>query len=413
MNKNFIKIILNDGVVTVATQTFNLFLIWYFAVKLHRQDMVALLGMLQIIEIGGGPIGGAVADMVNPAKILKWVSLIRICVTGILLFSLFQTRINGIILLLLIFSTLNSLISVFYSSAVEVSTYKFAKNEGERVKNNAGFSAVSGISSILSGSLLAVMITYLDLKSSTILIIFLIILSAIGILNISTAKNVIPDVINNSDVNFKFNEAVSSTFKGLRNILHEPIIQTVIPYALIMNFLYWTFWYIQPLYLNYKIPNIKYAFSLQQIVISVASVIATLVIQRKHTLVMNYKGHYRLLLLIQSGALFLLSLLYAFINSEKILITGLICFWALYSLFNSFTGIILITLLQEKIDNKILGTTLGTIFTLLMVTAPLAAIASKTVPVKSISLIILTGLMVVSLLYSLTDKRFLEVLHDD
>ena len=180
-----------------------------------------------------------------------------------------------------------------------------------------------------------------------------------------------------------------------------------------MNFLYWTFWYIQPLYLNYKIPNIKYAFSLQQIVISVASVIATLVIQRKHTLVMNYKGHYRLLLLIQSGALFLLSLLYAFINSEKILITGLICFWALYSLFNSFTGIILITLLQEKIDNKILGTTLGTIFTLLMVTAPLAAIASKTVPIKSISLIILTGLMVVSLLYSLTDKRFLEVLHDD
>ena len=413
MNKNFLKIIINDGVVTVATQTFNLFLIWYFAVKLHRQDMVALLGTLQIIGIVGGPVGGAVADMVNPAKILKWVSLIRIFVTSILFFSLFQTHTNIIIWLLLIFSTLNSLISVFYASAVEVSTYKFAKNESERVKNNAGFSAVSEISSILSGSLLAIMITYLDLKSSTILIIFLIILSVIGILNISTAKNIIPDVINNSDVNFKFNEAVSSTFKGLRNILHEPIIQTVIPYALIMNFLYWTFWYIQPLYLNYKIPNIKYAFSLQQIVISVASVIATLVIQRKHTLVMNYKGHYRLLLLIQSGALFLLSLLYAFINSEKILITGLICFWALYSLFNSFTGIILITLLQEKIDNKILGTTLGTIFTLLMVTAPLAAIASKTVPIKSISLIILTGLMVVSLLYALTDKRFLEVLHDD
>ncbi|KAA8324544.1 MFS transporter [Leuconostoc carnosum] len=413
MNKNFLKIIINDGVVTVATQTFNLFLIWYFAVKLHRQDMVALLGTLQIIGIVGGPVGGAVADMVNPAKILKWVSLIRIFVTSILFFSLFQTHTNIIIWLLLIFSTLNSLISVFYASAVEVSTYKFAKNESERVKNNAGFSAVSEISSILSGSLLAIMITYLDLKSSTILIIFLIILSVIGILNISTAKNIIPDVINNSDVNFKFNEAVSSTFKGLRNILHEPIIQTVIPYALIMNFLYWTFWYIQPLYLNYKIPNIKYAFSLQQIVISVASVIATIVIQRKHTLVMNYKGHYRLLLLIQSGALFLLSLLYAFINSEKILITGLICFWALYSLFNSFTGIILITLLQEKIDNKILGTTLGTIFTLLMVTAPLAAIASKTVPIKSISLIILTGLMVVSLLYALTDKRFLEVLHDD
>lgn len=413
MNKNFLKIIINDGVVTVATQTFNLFLIWYFAVKLHRQDMVALLGTLQIIGIVGGPVGGAVADMVNPAKILKWVSLIRIFVTSILFFSLFQTHTNIIIWLLLIFSTLNSLISVFYASAVEVSTYKFAKNESERVKNNAGFSAVSEISSILSGSLLAIMITYLDLKSSTILIIFLIILSVIGILNISTAKNIIPDVINNSDVNFKFNEAVSSTFKGLRNILHEPIIQTVIPYALIMNFLYWTFWYIQPLYLNYKIPNIKYAFSLQQIVISVASVIATIVIQRKHTLVMNYKGHYRLLLLIQSGALFLLSLLYAFINSEKILITGLICFWTLYSLFNSFTGIILITLLQEKIDNKILGTTLGTIFTLLMVTAPLAAIASKTVPIKSISLIILTGLMVVSLLYALTDKRFLEVLHDD
>lgn len=413
MNKNFLKIIINDGVVTVATQTFNLFLIWYFAVKLHRQDMVALLGTLQIIGIVGGPVGGAVADMVNPAKILKWVSLIRIFVTSILFFSLFQTHTNIIIWLLLIFSTLNSLISVFYASAVEVSTYKFAKNESERVKNNAGFSAVSEISSILSGSLLAIMITYLDLKSSTILIIFLIILSVIGILNISTAKNIIPDVINNSDVNFKFNEAASSTFKGLRNILHEPIIQTVIPYALIMNFLYWTFWYIQPLYLNYKIPNIKYAFSLQQIVISVASVIATIVIQRKHTLVMNYKGHYRLLLLIQSGALFLLSLLYAFINSEKILITGLICFWALYSLFNSFTGIILITLLQEKIDNKILGTTLGTIFTLLMVTAPLAAIASKTVPIKSISLIILTGLMVVSLLYALTDKRFLEVLHDD
>ncbi|KAA8372129.1 MFS transporter [Leuconostoc carnosum] len=413
MNKNFLKIIINDGVVTVATQTFNLFLIWYFAVKLHRQDMVALLGTLQIIGIVGGPVGGAVADMVNPAKILKWVSLIRIFVTSILFFSLFQTHTNIIIWLLLIFSTLNSLISVFYASAVEVSTYKFAKNESERVKNNAGFSAVSEISSILSGSLLAIMITYLDLKSSTILIIFLIILSVIGILNIPTAKNIIPDVINNSDVNFKFNEAVSSTFKGLRNILHEPIIQTVIPYALIMNFLYWTFWYIQPLYLNYKIPNIKYAFSLQQIVISVASVIATIVIQRKHTLVMNYKGHYRLLLLIQSGALFLLSLLYAFINSEKILITGLICFWALYSLFNSFTGIILITLLQEKIDNKILGTTLGTIFTLLMVTAPLAAIASKTVPIKSISLIILTGLMVVSLLYALTDKRFLEVLHDD
>ncbi|WP_301710953.1 hypothetical protein [Oenococcus sicerae] len=139
MNKNFLKIIINDGVVTVATQTFNLFLIWYFAVKLHRQDMVALLGALQVIEIVGGPIGGAVADMINPAKILKWVSLMRIGVTSILFFSLFQTHINLTIWLLLSFSTFNSLLSVFYASAVEVSTYKFAKNESERVKNNAGF----------------------------------------------------------------------------------------------------------------------------------------------------------------------------------------------------------------------------------------------------------------------------------
>lgn len=41
---------------------------------------------------------------------------------------------------------------------------------------------------------------------------------------------------------------------------------------------------------------------------------------------MNYKSHYRLLLLIQSGALFVLSLLYSFINNEGILITGLIGF---------------------------------------------------------------------------------------
>ena len=51
MNKKFLKIIISDGVVTIATQTFNLFLIWFFAVKLHRQDMVALLGTLQVIEI--------------------------------------------------------------------------------------------------------------------------------------------------------------------------------------------------------------------------------------------------------------------------------------------------------------------------------------------------------------------------
>ena len=413
MNKNFIKIIVSDGVVTIATQTFNLFLIWYFAVKLHRQDMVALLGALQIIEIIGGPIGGAIADIVNPAKILKWVSIIRICVTVILLFSLFQTDTYVIILLLLIFSTLNSLISVFYASAVEVSTYKFAKNESERVKNNAGFSAVSEISGILSGSLLAFMTTYLNLTSSTILIMVLIAFSVIGILNMSAEKNVIPDVVDNRNEKFKFTEAITSTFKGMKSILGEPIIKTVIPYALIINFLYWTFWYIQPLYLNYKIPNIKYAFSLQQMIISIASVVATIVIQRKHTLVMNYKRHYRLLLLIQSGALLLLSLLYAFINSEKMLTVGLICFWAVYSLFNSFTGIILITLLQEKIDNRILGTTLGTIFTLIMVTAPIAAIASRAVPIKSTSLIILTGLMVAILLYSLTDKRFLEVLNDD
>ncbi|MFT8324556.1 MFS transporter [Oenococcus sicerae] len=284
---------------------------WYFAVKLHRQDMVALLGALQVIEIVGGPIGGAVADMINPAKILKWVSLMRIGVTSILFFSLFQTHINLTIWLLLSFSTFNSLLSVFYASAVEVSTYKFAKNERERVKNNAGFSAVSGISSILSGSLLAFMITYLDVKSSTILIILLIALSAIGILNISVAKNLIPDVAKDNNVKFKFNEAVINTFRGLRHILHEPVIQTVMPYALVMNFLYWTFWYIQPIYLNDKLPNIEYAFSLQQIVISAASVVATIVIQHKHTLVMNYKSHYRLLLLIQSGALFILSLLYS------------------------------------------------------------------------------------------------------
>lgn len=98
------------------------------------------------------------------------------------------------------------------------------------------FSAVSGISSILSGSLLAFMITYLDVQSSTILIILLIVLSAIGILNISVAKNLIPDVVMDNNVKFKFNEAVINTFRGLRHILHEPVIQTVMPYALVMNF---------------------------------------------------------------------------------------------------------------------------------------------------------------------------------
>lgn len=413
MNKKFLKIIISDGVVTIATQTFNLFLIWFFAVKLHRQDMVALLGTLQVIEIVGGPMGGAVADLINPAKILKWVSLVRIVATGFLFVSLFQTQISLTIWLLLIFSTLNSLLSVFYASAVEVATYRFANNESERVKNNAGFSAITGISSILSGSLLAFMTAYLDIKSSTLLIIFLIFLSVLGILNISTRDNVISESRIEMEIKFSLREALRNTFQGLKGLLKEPVIQTIIPYALVMNFLYWTFWYIQPIYLNYKLPKVQYAFSLQQIVISVASVLATIIIQRNHTLVMSYKKHYRLLLLIQSGSLFLLSLLYSTINSSVLLIVGLIGFWSIYSLFNSFTGIILITLLQEKIDNKILGTTLGTIFTLLMVTAPLAAIASRIIPIKSISLILLTGLMIASLLYSLKDNRFLEVLEND
>ena len=409
MNKYFLKIIVNNGLVGVATQTFNMYLIWYFAVILHRQDMVALLSTLQVIDIVLGPVGGSFADMNNPIKIIKIASTFRIMITIILISSAFMIKVDFKIIVLLISSLLLNLIEDFYSPAVAVTAYKLSKNDVEQVKNNAGFEAVNSMISIFSAILIGVMTTYLNFEYSIFVIVILIFFSNIFIL-----KSNLPDSDNTRNkVSINIKGIFKKTLSGTRAIFKEKVIVTIIPYVVMANFLYWLFWYVQPLYLSQKIPTMKSAFSIQQFVIAIFSIVATIYVQKKNTLIMTYLKKYRILLIMQSSALLILALVYSSNNNKTALVVGLVVLWALYSILNTLTGIMMLVIIQNKIDEKLLGTSLGTVFSILMGMSPVAGMVSGIVNIDAKTLIIISGLMVIIFILSLFDRRFSEVLNND
>lgn len=410
MNKNFLKILYNDGLVSIAEQTFNLFLIWYFGYKLNRQDLVALLSGLQIIDISLGPVTGSFADKNNQIKIIKYTSLFRSILSFFLIFTAFISHVNFQIIFLITLSFLLSLIGDIYNPAVSITAYKLSDSENELVKNNAGFEGVSQLVSVLSAALMALLTNYMSLNISLCLIAFLLLFSNLSVLGSRLPSNLTE---NNNTTKILFSGIIKETIFGVKSMLNQKVIKTLLPYVLITNFLYWLFWYTQPILLSNIMPHFKSAFSLQEIVIAVSGILTSILIQKTSNFIMKYIEHYRFFLIIQSSSLFVLSIIYYTNNNFFYLLFSLVLFWSLYSIFNTLTGIMMITMIQRQIPESILGTSMGTIFSLIMGITPISGIVSGIITINKFNLIVISGLMVVVLLLSLVDKNFSGVLIDD
>ncbi len=407
MNKYFRRILFSDCLSSIATQAYNLFLIWYFASQLHNQSLIALLSSIQLADLFFGPLGGAVADISNPLKVIKQTTFYRIIISLLLLAITCFMQVRALAFFLLLFALITSIISAFYAACIEVTTYKLSQSETELIKNNTGFTALTQLASIFSAALMAVMSAFLSLKESILIITLLLVISGLSILS----KKLPINLIEHQAKKINFSELFTQTFQGIGQLKKLKVITVIIPYALALNFLYWLFWYLQPAFLNNSLSLFKSAFSIQELVIATVSVITTLFIQKKPQLIAHTVKHYRFLLLFQNGSLFLLSLSFAFLNRQNLILICVLLFWTIYSIFNTLTGIIFLTMIQNKVDEQILGTILSTSFTLLSSMTPLAGICSDFIWLRAVNLVVITGLMVLIILLSFFDHRFTAILN--
>ncbi|USS86537.1 MFS transporter [Fructilactobacillus cliffordii] len=400
------QVALNDLASSIATQAFSIYTFWYIASHLHNQGLISLLGGLELLTVLLAPVGGVVADTWSRVKIMQIISLIR---TGLLLaFVVLLLVTQQLSYLLIAAGTGLSILSAFYNPAVEAIIPDYADSDAELVQNNTIVN-VANQTATIAASVVAGLFTFLPSNLMAYgLLLLLLAIATISILRLQDYSHRQPD--DHPWDNFRSTKLVSE-FKAIVKI---PVIRVLLPYAIILNLSFWSFWFLTPLYLTTYLHRFRIAFSLQELLIGIAAITCGIVVGRYTGLLARLIRWYPLFLLLQ-GSGFVLFLLVMQITSNLLVQVVSFCLaWLMYGTFNFLTGLMFVTAVQRKLQPEQMGKTLGTIFSIFGILSPLASLITGVVHQPNTQLMLgLVLPMILVPLVMLFDGRVKWVLQSD
>ncbi|WP_395319701.1 MFS transporter [Fructilactobacillus frigidiflavus] len=382
--KNIKKIALNDLLSSTAIQSFNIYTLWYVASHMYNQLMIAILGFLEIFNILLAPLGGVLADEYSKVKIMQLSSLLRMLILLFFVISLLLT--NNLFFILMIVCSCLSIIGSFYTPAIEAIIPENSVNENSLIENNSLINTVAQFSTI-AASILAGLFTLLASEKLVYTIILLMmILATISILRLR-------DYGKKKTFKPEFNKSkFAKVLTNFVSVFKIPVVKILLPYAILLNLSFWCFWFLTPLYLTTYFPEFKIAFSVQELIIGVSSVVCGLVVGKFTQLITKFKKFYPVMLLFQTFGIVLFTLV-VFLNCNLIIKIGCFCLaWVAYGVFSFVAGIVFVTTLQNEIPSEKMGTTLGLVFSLFGILAPISSVITIFFPHPS-----KLGMVIVSL----------------
>ncbi|USS87332.1 MFS transporter [Fructilactobacillus hinvesii] len=392
------QVAVNDLASSVATQAFSIYTVWYIASHLHNQSLISLLGGLELLTVVLAPIGGVVADTWSRVKIMQIISVLR---TGLLfafvLLLIFTQQLNY---LLLATGTGLSILAAFYSPAVEAIIPDYANSEDELVQNNTIVN-VANQTATITASVVAGLFTFLPSNLIAYgLLLLLLALATISILRLQDHSHRQP--MTNPWSNFRLTK-LGSEFRAIGKI---PVIKVLLPYAIILNLSFWTFWFLTPLYLTTYLHRFRIAFSLQELLIGVAAISCGIVVGKYTNLLARLIRYYPVFLLFQGSGFVIFFLVMQITTNLLVQIVSFCLAWILYGVFNFLTGLMFITAVQRKLQPNQMGKTLGTIFSIFGILAPLASLITGVIhqPTTPLMLGLVCPMILVPLLM-LFDRR--------
>ncbi|USS89536.1 MFS transporter [Fructilactobacillus cliffordii] len=400
------QVALNDLASSIVTQAFSIYTFWYIASHLYNQGLISLLGGLELLTVLLAPVGGVVADTWSRVKIMQIISLIRTIL--LLAFVVLLLVTQQLSYLVIATGTGLSILSAFYNPAVEAIIPDYADSDAELVQNNTIVN-VANQTAIIVASVVAGLFTFLP--SNLLAYGFLLLLLAIATISILRLQ----DYSHRQPADYPWDNfrltKLGSEFKAIVKI---PVIRVLLPYAIILNLSFWSFWFLTPLYLTTYLQRFRIAFSLQELIIGIAAITCGMVVGRYTGLLARLIRWYPLFLLLQ-GSGFVLFLLVMQITSNLLVQVVSFCLaWLMYGTFNFLTGLMFVTAVQRKLQPEQMGKTLGTIFSIFGILSPLASLITGVVhqPTTQLMLGLVLPMILVPLVM-LFDGRVKRVLQSD
>ncbi|USS92826.1 MFS transporter [Fructilactobacillus ixorae] len=386
------QVALNDLASSIATQAFSIYTFWYIASHLHNQGLISLLGGLELLTVLLAPVGGVVADTWSRVKIMQIITVMR---TGLLCaFVILLVVTRQLNYLLIATGTGLSILAAFYGPAVEAIIPDYATSEDELVQNNTIVNVANQIATI-AASVVAGLFTFLPSNLIAYsLLLLLLAMATISILRLQAHSHRQP--VTNPWKNFQLAKLVSE----FRTIGKIPVIKVLLPYAIILNLSFWSFWFLTPLYLTTYLHRFRIAFSLQELLIGVAAISCGIVVGKYTGWLSKLIIYYPVFLLFQ-GSGFVIFLLVMQVRLTLVMqIVSFCVAWLLYGVFNFLTGLMFVTAVQRKLQPDQMGKTLGTIFSIFGILAPLASLITGVIkqPTTPLMLLLVCPMLLVPLL---------------
>lgn len=364
------KLVLNDFISSSTIQAFNIYTIWYIAQITKDQKVVALFGSMGIINILLSPIGGVFADSHPKDQIIKTVSFIRsilFCLFFIIVLFLKDFRYAIILLAFML-----SIISSFYTPAIESIVPNISADEKELFTNNTYINTANQLSSIIGAGIGGILVIIINPSLAYLLITVLMSISALFIMSFTTYMTK-GSSKTNSHIPILSRKSVKKIIHNTKAVCSFPIIKVLLPYACLINLSFWLYYYLMPIYLSNQFTKYKFAYSLQEFIIAFSAFICGLILSKFSDYFLKKSYLYVFYLFMQSIGIVLMPLLFMLFTNELVKLVILIIAWFLYGIFNFLSGLIFITKIQQLVDNSRLGITFGIIFSIFGALGPISA----------------------------------------